>query len=371
MRLRFSSLPKSTALCAAILACSTSGALANDGYFNVSYNDIGITLTQIGGYGEVTVAPNGFADMAFGECLMNFTRDETGAVKDKAAVITKYSANCPESMNFSVAPGEDGLYKITFTEGGALAGNSFDLFPVLQPMRDEFKVAAPKGFDILGMTVGMTRAEMEEKLQAEGFAKSEDESSVKEYTNGMTQAYDVWTKGASEVVEGKPEDIIGITYSTLGENAGAEVAEALSRSWDIPKSAKLSVANLKKSLDEKHGPASSVGEARFYDRQGTVDSSAYQLVCDPAIHLQSVEVAREMPGTGYLDSVSAACGAKVDVMVIESYDVPGQAAKLLIALLKGDVAYEGFWNSWSAGEAKALAERYEMNASMVGEGPKL
>src|SRR5690606_27038356 len=93
-----------------------TAAMAEDGYYNVSYNDIGLTLTQIGGYGELIVAPDGAADLGFGECIMNFTRDETGAVKEKASVITKYSANCPESFDFTMAPAEGGLYKITFTE---------------------------------------------------------------------------------------------------------------------------------------------------------------------------------------------------------------------------------------------------------------
>lgn len=371
LRLRFHSLSKSSALCAALLACSGAAARAEDGYFNVSYNDLGITLTQVGGYGELIVAPNGMGDMGYGECVMNFSRDEAGGLKEKAAVVTKYSATCPESFAFSVAPGEGGLYKINFTEGGALAGQSFDLYPVLQPMRDAFKVTAPKGFDILGMTVGMTRDEMEGLLEAEGFAKSEGDSEVKEFTNGAKQAFEVWTKGASDLIDGRPEDVIGITYSAVSEGAGPEVAEAVSREWDIPKSAKLSVANLKKSLEEKHGPSSSIGDARYYDRQGEPKPEAFQLVCDETMHLQSVEVARQMPGTGYLDTVSAACGAKVDIMVMESFDVPGQASKLLVALLKGDVVYEGFWNSWSAAEGKALAERFEMNASMVGEGPKL
>lgn len=371
MRLRFSCLPKSATLCSALLAYSAASAQAEDGYFNVSYNDVGITLTQVGGYGELIVAPSGMGDMGFGECIMNFSRDESGAVKEKAAVITKYSATCPESFNFTLAPGEGGLLKITFTEGGALAGNTLDLFPVLQPMRDEFKVTAPKGFDILGMTIGMTRAEIEAKLDAEGFAKHDGESNVREYTNGSKQAYEVWTKGSSELIEGKPEDVIGITFSSVAADAGPELVEALSREWDIPASAKLSVANLKKSLEEKHGPAGSIGDARFYDRKGEVKPEAYQPVCDESIHLQAVEIARQMPGKGLLDMVSAACGAKVEVTVMESYEVPGQASKLMVGLLKGDVAYEGFWNSWSAGEEKALAERYELNAGMVGEAPKL
>lgn len=356
---------------AALLLTSTVGLAAeHDGFYNVSYKDIGFSLTQIDGFGELKIELQGFRDMAYGSCLVNFTRDETGAIKETAPVATINSAKCPETVSFSIAPAKKGLYKITFTEGGALKGENFDLYPVLQPMRETFAVTTPKGFDILGLMPGQSRTELEAALTKQGFTKDSRWSETEDYTDGRKRALDVWRKGTSDFSSDNPEDAINITYNAILEGE-AEKALLIGRNWHIPKSVNLSITNLKKSLDDKHGATTSGFEARYYDRNGTLVPNSFQPVCAEDLHLQSVEVRSRGIAKQEAIKTSPSCGASVNIMTIQSYDVAGAASQLNITLIKGDLAYEDFWNSWAPAEAKALEERYGQQANMTGATPNL
>lgn len=361
------------AITAAALLLSTSAVFANDdGFFNVSYDNIGFTLTQIGGYGELKIEPNGFGDMSYGSCLVNFTRDETGAVKDMTPVVQQNSAKCPEKVAFVVKPAADGLFQLSFSEGGALKGETFDLYPVLRPMEDAFKVTAPAGFDIMGMTIGMTRNEVEDKLKSEGFAKLEGYTEVAQY-QGYSRSGEVWGKGTSSINSSDPEDIIGLSYTSVIE--GKDIPErvtVMKRTWNIPPSANLSKAVLEKSLAEKHGQPQSSFDIRIYDRAGELQPNAFQPACDANIHLQTVTYDLEGVGQSESDSpTSAACGAQVDIMVLEDFQAPGRASQLHLKLIKGDVAYEDFWTTWAPAQETALQQSYEMQAGMNSAAPKL
>lgn len=366
---------KNLLISATILAASASTASIasanDDGFFNVNYNDIGFDLTQIGGYGELTIKPQGFGEMAFGSCVVNYTRDDSGAVKDMTPVVQLSSAKCPESVAFSIAPGSKGMYKIHFTDGGALKGKDFDLFPVLRPMSDEFKVTAPKGFDILGATIGMSRTDVEAILSNEGYSVQEGYNAETEYTDGRVGASAVWGKRPQSDLRG-PEDSIGVTYTAVpkGEESSALV-EAMQRQWNIPAEANLSVANLKKSLAEKHGAVTSQFDGRFYDRAGNLNPAAFQQVCADDVHLQSVTTKVNLPGSSEEMSVTPSCGASVDIMVLDSFETKGLATMLKLKLTKGDIAYSAFWESWSKTEEAELKKRYDMQSGMNSAAPKL
>lgn len=350
-----------------------SAALANgDGFYNVSYNDIGIELTQLGGYGELIIKPQGFKTMSYGTCTVNYTRDASGAVAEMATLVQGSSAKCPEKVAFSVTPGQKGMFELTFTEGGDLKGSTFQLFPVLRPRSEVPAIATPKGFDILGLTIGQSRAELEKTLATEGYARVEDYHATDEFTNGLTQVYDVWGRGEPVLAHLKAADQIAVTYSTTPKGAeDTAVIEALARKWSIPASENISVAVLRKSLDDKHGVTTSGFESRYYTPEGELAPKAFQPVCSEEIHLQSVRVSLRLIGGSEELSVSPACGAGVDVMVIESSSVAGLASHLEVKLLKADVAYDGFWKSWSEGETAELKRRYELQVGMTGAAPKL
>lgn len=357
----------------ALMGVSLSSlALANDdGFFNVSYDNIGFDLTQIGSYGELIIKPQGFGNMAFGNCSVNFKRNADGSIAEMTPIVQQSSAKCPEKLAFSVAPGEKGLYKITFSEGGDLAGQSFDLFPVLRPMSDEFKVTAPKGFDILGTTIGMKRSEIKAALSAEGYTLVEAYNEVTEYQDGTVSVQEIWGKGENVDYRG-PEDTIAFTYSAVVKGSEDEApVEVMARKWSIPASANLSVANLKKSLADKHGAVTSQFEARHYNRAGELQPAAFQPVCADNVHLQQVSTKLSLVGEGEELSVSASCGASVDIMVLESFETAGLANLLKVKLVKGDVAYSAFWDSWSKREAGELQKRFEIQAGMNSTAPKL
>lgn len=357
---------KSALSVAAVLLTSAAAfAAENDGFYNVTYQDIGFSLTQIDGFGELKIDVNGFGKMGYGNCIVNFSRDDAGAVKDMAPIATVNSATCPEAVKFSVAPADKGMYKLTFTEGGPLAGETFDLFPVLQPMQDRYKVTAPQGFDILGLTPGMTRAQLEAALTEKGFTKNTDWSETEEYTSGLKRALDVWQKGKSDFSDTTPEDAINVTYNAIAEGE-EEVALLIGRKWHIPKSANLSLTNLKKSLDEKHGATTSGFEKRIYNRAGELQAAAFQPACAEDIHLQSVSLPYSKISESGSTEVSAACGEVVDIMTIQSYDIAGAASQLNITIAKGDLAYADFWKSWAPIELKGLEERYNLQANMTG-----
>lgn len=364
-------LPISAALLGTLLSTATIAAANDDGSYNVTYNNIAFDLTQIGGYGELIIKPNGFGKMAYGNCSVNFKRDANGAPIEMTPVVQGSSAKCPDSLAFSVAAGEKGLYKIKFTDGGDLAGESFDLFPVLRPLTDELAVTAPKGFDILGNTIGMSRGDFEAKMSAEGYTSLQGYDNKSEYTDGTVRIQAVWSKGTAESGN-DPEDSIGVTYSMVpaGEEQNA-VVEVLARDWKIPATANLSVANLKKSLAEKHGAVTSQFDSRHYSRAGELVPDAFQAVCANDVHLQKVSTVIMLPGSSEELSVTPSCGASVDIMVLESFTTPGLANRLQVKLVKGDVAYKAFWDSWSKQEAAELQKRYDIQAGMNAEAPKL
>lgn len=363
---------KPLAALTALAMSGTAAVAAGDGFYSVEYSDLSIDLTQIGGYGELVVKPSGFGDLGFGACVLNFTRNEDGGVAEAAPVVQQSSAQCPSEIAFTLGDGEKGMKSITFTSGGALAGETLDLFPVLLPMSESLKVAAPAGFDILGLTIGMSRKDAEAQLTAEGYGLLEGLTETVNY-DGYSRAINVWGKGKSEYGGHGVEDAIGLTYTSVVEGEAAEERLlTLARNWDVPSAANLSVAVLEKSLVDKHGASSSTSSGnRFYDRAGTLVAGAFQPVCAEDLYLQSVEEVRMLPGESEQGEVSPRCGAEVKIMVIEDFQAPGRARLLKVSLSKGDVAYEDFWNVWSRRELTALQARYELQANMTGAAPKL
>ncbi|RRH73541.1 hypothetical protein [Falsigemmobacter faecalis] len=367
---------KTTALTAVLLSTAATGFAGTDGYHTVNgYSDaqgqLGFDLTQIGGYGELTVAVQGFGGMGYGKCVVAFRRADDGVIAETAAVQQQSSATCPAEIAFTSKPADKGMLEVTFTEGGALKGHSYELFTVLRPYADSDAVTAPKNFDVLGMTIGEDRAVIEGKLKAEGFAKDEGDSNTLSYRDGSTRALEMWTKGRSERLD-RAEDTIFITWTS--QMAGIEAPEKVAfigREWNIPESANLAINVLDKSLADKHGEGSMKGVI-FYDRAGALVSTAYSEVCDEAIHLQAVAVpysSHGMRSDG--EQMQIACGAGVRIYTNEDFNVPGRAGSMKVELRKGDVAYADFWNTWSPAEAKRLQEAYELQKGMVGAAPKL
>ena len=355
-------------LTAALL--SSSAVLAQEeGFFTVNYKDIGFDLTQLGGYGELVVRPEGFGSMGFGECVVNFSLDETGAVKERGPVLQRNSATCPKNIEWELRTGQDGMYKIKFFEGSNLTGAEFDLFPVLQPWQEEWATKMPEGYDILGIAPGETRADTEAKLAAEGYEISEADSNTRKFEGGHEQSYVVYGKGERDYTG--YEDQIAITYST--KIAGSDAPERsilLARRWNIPASAKLSIATLMKSLSDKYGQGGEVNNAVFYDTAGKVVPNAWELSCDKGRYLQQVQHELLFANSNDFVSTRIGCGAAVKVYSSESFDNPGLASALHLTLASPDAAYQDFWQSWSVGEAAQLKERFELQANSA-EAPKL
>ena len=359
-------------LSAALSLALGGSALAEDGFYNVNYSNIGLSLTQIGGYGELQVTPNGFGTMSYGTCTVNFTRDETGAVKEMTPVVQGSSAKCPETMTFQLGTGEKGMAKITFESGGDLAGETFDLFPVLLPVSDALRPVAPAGFDILGLTIGQTRAEAEDLLGARGYRKIDAYTNVAKYEAGHSKATELWGKGEYVHDASRPTDEISLSYSPVfADGSSEEKVEFLSRKWNIPAGDNLALSALKKSLEDKHGKTTSGFDDRFYDHAGNLAPGEFRYACSDSVHIQGVNSSYHFYGESGDVRLETACGAKVEVMTTEDYDAPGRASLLKISLHKGDIAYEGFWKTWSAAEEQALKQRYELQAGMNSAAPEL
>lgn len=367
------SLLSKSFLGASALTLICSGAVtAQDGYFNISYNDISFDVTLLGAYGEIVVSPSGAGNLGFGSCTMNFTRDEAGNVKDVAPIVQGSSANCPDELAFSISPGKEGRYNLAFSKGGELVGHDFELFPSLVPMTDELRITPPAGFDVLGMTIGQTRAEIEAILHEKGYARLDGYTANNEYQGGYSKAQEVWARGESDRYEGQPSDLIAVTYTAVFvDEANDEKVEYLARDWRINAADNLALAALKKSLDDKHGVTTSGFEGRYYDRAGNLVPKAFQVVCDQTVHLQKVQSGFHFITSSSELHLQPSCGASIKVMTGESYEAPGRAEFLKLELERGDVAYESFWNTWSRSEEKALKERYELQANMNTSGPEL
>lgn len=368
---------RSMALTAALLGTAAPALANTDGFHTVNgYRDsqgaLGFELTQIGEYGELTVDVQGFGGMSYGKCVMAFKRAADGTLAETAAVQQQSSASCPEALAFTSKPADKGMIELTFTEGGALKGNSYELFTVLRPYTDADAVTAPKGFDVLGMTIGEERAAIEAKLTAEGFAKLEGHSEVLSYRDGSTRAMEIWGKGTAERRDNRPEDAISITWTAKAEGRDTpEKVAFISREWNIPSSASLAIAVLDKSLADKHGTGAMKGVIH-YDRAGNPDPKAYGDVCDENIHLQGVSVPWSQFGMASQgEEMKIACGAAVRIYTNEDFQAPGRAGSMKVELRKGDVAYADFWQTWAPGEEQRLKEAYELQKGMTGAAPKL
>lgn len=362
----------------AVLLGTAAPVLANtDGYHTVNgYSDqkgqLGFELTQIGEYGELTVDLQGFGGMAYGKCVMAFKRAADGSVAEAAPVQQQSSAECPAEIAFTAKPTDKGMLELTFSEGGALKGQSYELFTALRPYTEADAITAPQGFDVLGMTIGEERAAIEARLTAEGFAKLDGHSEVLSYRDGSTRAMEIWGKGTSERFGDRPEDAISITWTSkaVGRDTPEKVA-FIARDWNIPSSANLAIAVLDKSLADKHGTGAMKGVIH-YDRAGAVAPGAYSDVCDESIHLQGVSLPWSQIGMGSEgEEMKIACGAAVRIYTNEDFEAPGRAGSMKVELRKGDVAYADFWQTWAPGEEQRLKEAYELQKGMTGAAPKL
>src|SRR5690606_6957156 len=125
-----------------------------------------------------------------------------------------------------------------------------------------------------------------------------------------------------------------------------EKAEYLGRFWRIDPKDNLSLANLKKSLEDKHGATTSGFDERHYDRSGVLQPKAFQPVCGKDVHLQDVRSYTQFTGTSAELTLKSACGSHVKIAHGEDYDAKGRASYLEVGLFKADVAYESFWATW-------------------------
>ena len=356
------------------MLAGTAAHAAPDGYYNVVMNSssggLGIELVQLGEHGELTLDIAGFSKMGYGKCIVNFTRDEAGQPKDYAPVIQQNAATCPETITFTLEDGTDGMPVIKFTEGGSLKGESSNIFPVLLPYKPEFAPKHPQNFNILGMTNGQTRAEVEKTLEAEGYKLNESWSGDLSY-EGFTRALAVYSKYDAQ---NDPKDSIGITYTAKYDGGPEERAITIQRKWILTAEDNISVNTLRKSLGEKHGigNADSPFNAYHFDREGNWKEGASRPICDDKIHLQPVSVPTQIVGSSSDgEAMPIACGVELGVSIFEDYSSPGRAEMLTMTLKSPEVAYEDFWLTWSRGEATALKARYDSQMGMAGNAPKL
>lgn len=329
------------------------------------------TFTSIGGVGSLKFETRGWEEFGFGTCEYVFEMDG-GAHRDiYLNTASNRNANCPDRFPFEVArSGDDTLQ---FTPGPEAAAQSkidtLELRAGVRPWRPEDARAGVDAIDILGMTPAMERTEIENILEEAGFEHLES-GTIELTGNGYTQNIDFYGRSPRE--DGWSTDIISIPWTAdKSWDENTPVAMTITRDWSIPEDAKLSIATLKASLQEKYGiDGTYPNQIVVYGRDGgrLQDGSC------PKGSLQAYPY--RAPSTTYdrfnaqQQELSPYCGPSVGIST-NADRATGRATELHITVTDPDEVWKNFWATWSHGEAQRLQDLHDSIAGLRGTGPEL
>lgn len=329
------------------------------------------TFTSIGSVGSLRFESRGWEDFGRGTCEYVFEMDG-GAHRDiYLNTASNRNANCPDSFPFEVVrSGDDTLQ---FTPGSEAAAHSqidtLELHAGVRPWRPEDARAGVDPIDILGIKPAMEQLEIENILTEAGFEHLENGTIVLA-GDGYTQSIDFYGRSPRE--DGWSTDIISIPWTAKKSwDESTPVAMTITRDWSIPEDAKLSIATLKASLQEKYGIDGT------YPNQGVVygrDGGRLQDGGCPKGSLQAYPY--RAPSTTY-DRFSAQqrelspyCGPSVGIST-NADRATGRATELHVTVTDPDEVWKNFWATWSHSEAQRLQELHDSIAGLRGTGPEL
>lgn len=329
------------------------------------------TFTSIGEVGSLKFETRGWEEFGFGTCEYVFKMEGGAHSEIYLNTASNRNASCPDRFSFDVArSGDDTLQFTPSSEAAAQSQiDTLELQAGVRPWRPEDARASIDAIDILGVTPGMERTEIETILQEAGFEHL-DRGTIELTGNGYTQNIDFYGRSLRE--DGWPTDIISIPWTAdKSWDESTPIAMTITRDWSIPEDAKLSIATLKASLQGKYGiDGTYPNQILVYDRDG----GRLQDGRCPRGSLQASPY--RAPSTRYdrfnaqQQELSPYCGPSVAIST-NADSATGRATELHITVTDPDEVWRNFWATWSHSEAQRLQDLHDGIAGLRGAGPEL
>jgi hypothetical protein len=241
----------------------------------------------------------------------------------------------------------------------------FTLDEKIRPLSQEERATVPDNFDILGVSLGMTRAEIEENLiEVRGYVINSDYDGYSiEELNWIAEMI-VYQRNAAN----GPRERIFVAYSARHHDASSsqDIAAMVRRSSVLRRGSNLTIDVLRDALTRKYG-APTKGDDRRYGRDGQLirDHDDLSQFCEPG--------KRQKVRDFVIDarhSFRSHCGSKLDVQ-IEFDEATGFVTEYALTLASVDYLNNGHWSKLAidlAVEAEAFLGAMEGAAT---SGPEL
>ncbi|MDF2142926.1 hypothetical protein [Paenirhodobacter sp. CAU 1674] len=338
------------------------------GYQQTSGNSIKLDLTQIGDLGQLNISFHAWSPVQGNARCQYVFRTQPGQ-PSKALINGSYgdAPECPADFSFTLLRAGANAMRMEFQGGGFLT--KAEMQASLRPLRAADARAPVEGLDILGLTPGMLRADVERALDAEGYDLGREEIGGTRGVGWKAEALTAQRRNAPD--DGR--DRIGVQFTPAFDSEDTPQRLALvTRSWDIAPSENLSEITLRQALTEKYGQALNNGNEWLFDRRGQ-NLTTYKMrdTSCASNSLQTLPVRVAVPGWANDSfSVNLACGPVVTGRV-SSDSRSGRAERLLLVLYDPDIAWDSFWKIWSRDEIRRIETLYDGVSSATGAAPKL
>jgi hypothetical protein len=356
-----------------VAACSASGhanAGGVDGYWSGGYLDgvggqIQLELTIINGFGELTYNASNWGELGFAICSYVFAVEA-----DQPLQLTRNSAagtgDCVEQPSASLSRTLPDLLVLSLGNP-EFALETAELSGFLRPL-DPAEAHGPiPGFDIVGVSPGMTFDEIEQLLLEKDFVFQESNSQAIAY-EGFTIEQKAWGRGADQ--NGSPTDWIFATFTAKKDWMPEElpIATNVGREWLIPESEAISGATMVDTLAKKYGQSSNdINEDRLFDRSGQLLSGAFN--CPESVHQPIISNYALRSEVGQ-EEVQVSCGGVVRAFVGTDMST-GRANLLKLRLTDPDPVWQDFWSTWSHTEGARIKGVFDGVTGATGSSPEL
>lgn len=339
------------------------------GGYRQGSSQINVELRVLGSIGQLEVKAKKWNPINYGTCEYVFEA-KNGSIEE--IFINSAISNmetCPQQVSLSISRVEPDVINLVLNSYLIEGVPEINLSAGLRPIGETDRRSGVNNLDILGISTGMSRNEVETILAEKEFAQMEDETRTGSGTGFKSE---VVFYGRQKDEDGEFQDIITVAYSADFDDHSQDVKSVIvSRFWSIPDSAKLSVATLREALLEKHGAPASRYDDWKYKRDGSniLDGQRDREVC-PAGSVQEMPYIIYGPNQTSRASISPYCGPIIDVGINEDYNT-GRAKGLKISIVDPDTVWSDFWTTWSVDERLELEQKFEAIAGSTGSAPEL
>ncbi|MEL6575486.1 MAG: hypothetical protein AAFQ81_06295 [Pseudomonadota bacterium] len=227
-----------------------------------------VRASIVSGLGELTLEASGRTFKGTLRCRYLLTLEDD-QITETLRRENLSSADCPNDLDPALADAGSGTLALSFAGEDMPALEPAKLFRRIGPVPPLRRAILPEGLDVLGASLGATRAAVEAILIDErGYAPQDDRLRRVEDEGYVAEIVHYGRKPEFEDAN-VADDLVVIAYEGAADAAGAALPEAravsIRRRWVTHPEAGITLEALSSAVDAKYG----AGEiTRFYDRMG-------------------------------------------------------------------------------------------------------